>query len=231
MAFFIGGYMHQLLLSRTILDQPFIYEGLCPFLTSKDHVLVLLYSFFERFLPSKESYADLYRSGGDYDVKIRHQFGLYGASVEYLNYYEDDEKTRLEKIKRATVLFFPGGAPDEMLARFDEHQLTDLLKAFKGLTIGSSAGAMIQARRTHIYKDAEYPKFSYFQGLGYIEGFDYSVHYRRRIQQKKAIKKVFRESPQDIYAIPDDGALLVINGRVTCLGNARKLYTKKGVYR
>ena len=223
--------MQQLLLSRTILDQPFVYEGLRPYLTYKDHVLVLLYSFFERFLPTKEAYADLYRSGGAYDTKIRHQFGLYGASIEYLNYYEDDEKTRLEKIKRATVLFFPGGAPDEMLERFVEHQLIDVLKAFKGLTIGSSAGAMIQAKKTHIYKDAEYFKFSYFHGLGYVEGFDYIVHYRRRIQQKKAIKKVFREYPQDIYAIPDDGALLVTNGIVTCLGNAKQLYTKKGVYR
>jgi peptidase E len=223
--------MHQLLLSRTILDHPFIYNELRPYLTDQDHVLVLLYSFFERFLPSKEAYADLYRLGGEYDTKIRQQFGLYGASIEYLNYYEDDEKTRLEKIKRATVLFFPGGAPDEMLARFDEHHLTEHLKAFKGLTIGSSAGAMIQATRTHIYKDAEYPKFSYFHGLGYVLGFDFIVHYRRRIQQKKAVKKVFREHPQDIYAIPDDGALLIINGQLRCLGNARQIYSKKGVYR
>lgn len=223
--------MKQLLLSHTILDQPFIHQVLQAHLSSRDRVLVLLYSFFDRFLPTKEAYEKLYREGFEYDQKIKRQFGLYGAQVEYLNYYQDDASTRLEKLSRATVLFFPGGAPDEMLARLKEHHLIEPLQSFQGLIIGSSAGAMIQAKRTHIYKDHEYPKFSYFEGLGYISGFDYIVHYRRRIQQKKAIKKVFREYPQNIYAIPDDGALLVIDGKVTCLGSARQLYSKKGVFK
>ena len=223
--------MKQLLLSRTILNQPFVHDTLKHHLSEKDKVLVILYSFFKMFLPTQEAYDELYATGGEYDKKIQSQFGLYGAKVEYLNYYHDDEKTRLEKISHATVLFFPGGAPDEMLERFKEHNLIEPLMAFKGMTIGSSAGAMIQAKQTHIYKDHEYFKFSYFHGLGYIDGFDYIVHYRRRIQQKKAVKKVFREFPQNIYAIPDDGALFIEKGKVTCLGNARQLYNKKGVVR
>ncbi|MGA0351806.1 MAG: Type 1 glutamine amidotransferase-like domain-containing protein [Acholeplasmataceae bacterium] len=221
--------MKQLLLSRTILNQPFVHQTLKHHLGEEDKVLVILYSFFKMFLPTQEAYDELYATGGEYDKKIQSQFGLYGAKVKYLNYYHDDEKTRLEKISHATVLFFPGGAPDEMLERFKEHDLIEPLITFKGMTIGSSAGAMIQAKQTHIYKDHEYFKFSYFHGLGYIEGFDYIVHYRRRIQQKKAVKKVFREYPQNIYAIPDDGALFVEDGHVTCLGNARQLYNKKGV--
>jgi len=221
--------MKRLLLSRTILDAPFVYETLKDHLSSKDTVLVILYSFFQMFLPTQKSYDDLYMVGGDYDEKIKRQFGLYGATIEYLNYYHDDPETRKSKIDRATVLFFPGGAPDEMLERLKEHQLIDQLKSFKGMTIGSSAGAMIQAKQTHIYKDHEYHKFSYFHGLGYIDQFDYIVHYRRRIQQKKAVKKVFREFPQDIYAIPDDGALFVENNVVTCLGHAKQIYNKKGV--
>lgn len=221
--------MKRLLLSRTILDAPFVYDVLKHHLTSSDTVLVILYSFFERFLPTQKEYDDLYAPEGAYDLKMRRQLELYGANIEYLNYYHDDAKTRTEKINRATVLFFPGGAPDEMLERLKAHKLIEGLKNFKGMIIGSSAGAMIQATRTHIYKDQEYSKFSFFEGLGYVNGFDFTVHYKRRIQQKKAIKKVFRTYPQNIYSIPDDGALFVENGHVMCLGSARQLYNEKGV--
>lgn len=221
--------MKHLLLSHTILDHPNIMPTLKKHLTHEDHVLVILYSFFEMWMPSIEAYDAYYAKGGKYDLKIHAQLSKYGASYEYLNFFHDDPKTRLEKLSKATVLFFPGGAPDEMLERLKVHELIDPIKSFQGLTIGSSAGAMIHAKRTHIYKDHEYPKFSFFDGLGWIDGFDFSVHYRRRIQQKKAIKKMFRTYPQEIYVIPDDGALFVEDGKVTCLGSAKKMYTKKGI--
>ena len=127
------------------------------------------------------------------------------------------------------MLFFPGGSPDQMMDRLKKHDLIEKIKKFNGITIGSSAGAMIHLDKAHIYKDNDYKKFSYVKGLNFIKGFDFSVHYRRKVQQKKAIRKVWKEKPRDIYSIPDDGGLFYDQGEIHLLGSAKKIYDKSGI--
>jgi peptidase E len=223
--------MINVLLSRTILNAPWLYQSLKQYLKPQDRVLVVLYSFFSVYTGNQVMYDHYYQIGGEFDTKLKSQFLEYGIKddqIEYLNYYHDKKTKREEKLKRATILFFPGGAPDEMKERLIDHELFERLKQFNGVVIGSSAGAMIQASRTHFYKDHEYKKFSYFYGLDYLKEFDFVVHYRRRIQQKKAIRRVFYDHQIPIYAIPDDGAIIVSNGHVSCLGTAHMLYDHKG---
>lgn len=223
--------MKHLLLSRTILDHPDIYSEMKEHLKNHDKVLVLLYSFFDVWFPTASHYQAYYAEHNDYIQKMRRQFGRYDIhDVEFLNYYQDDKATRLKKISEATVLYFPGGAPDQMMKRFDQHQLIQPLKAFKGLTIGSSAGAMIHLKKPHLYKDDDYDKFQYIQGLGYVDGFDISVHYRRRNQQDKAIRRVVHEKHIDVYAIPDDGAIFIHNQHLKLLGSASKIMNQKGQF-
>lgn len=232
MGFFNGrGTMKHLLLSRTILDHPDVYSEMKKHLSQSDKVLVILYSFFDVWFPTEAHYQTYYDDQSDYVQKMKRQFALYQIdTIQFLNYYRDDKETRLKKISEATVLYFPGGAPDQMMKRFDQHQLIQPLKAFKGLTIGSSAGAMIHLKKPHLYKDDDYDKFQYIQGLGYLDGFDISVHYRRRNQQDKAIRRVVHEKHIDVYAIPDDGAMLIFDQHIQLLGTARKIMNKKGQF-
>lgn len=223
--------MKHLLLSRTILDHPDVYNEMKSHLSSKDKVLVLLYSFFDVWFPTPVHYHSYYGEQSIYVLKMKQQLSLYGIyDVTFLNYYSDDAATRLRKIKEATVLYFPGGAPDQMMKRLDQHQLIQSLKAFKGLTIGSSAGAMIHLKKPHLYKDDEYQKFQYMQGLGYLDGFDISVHYRRRNQQDKAVRRVVHEKHIDVYGIPDDGAIFIENTHIKLLGSASKIMNKNGQF-
>lgn len=222
--------MAHILLSRSILDDELIYDACKRYIKKEDKVCVLLYSFFAFQFDSEKSYQDFYKKDGAYDLKIRKMFQAYGiTNITYINYYEDNAATRLKKIKEATILFFPGGAPDEMISRIHAHGLKEEILSFKGHTIGSSAGAMIHFDTYHIYKDNEYKKFQFCEGLGFIQGFDICVHYKRKIQQHKALKKVRRTKHIDVYVLPDDSAIIVDEGQMTCIGHAKKYSDKKGI--
>lgn len=221
--------MAHILLSRSILDQKEIFKHVQQYIKKDDRVCVVLYSFFAFQLHSKKTYQEFYKSNGAYDLKIRKMFQAYGITeVSYLNYFEDNEETRLKKMREATLLFFPGGAPDEMMQRLNAHHLVEEIKSFKGHTIGSSAGAMIHFDTFHIYKDQEYKKFQFIEGLGLITGFDMCVHYKRKIQQHKALKKVRRIKKIDVYVLPDDGAMIVDEGKIKLIHTAKQYSNKKG---
>ena len=222
--------MAHILLSRSILDQPHIHESCKQYLTKDEHVVIMLYSFFDMHFPNKESYLKYYEPNGIYDQKMRYMFLSYGITkISYVYYYDQDLETKKSLIHQATVLYFPGGAPDLMMKRFESHGLFDTITSFKGHTIGSSAGAMIHFQKTHIYKDKEYHKFQWLEGLRLIHHFDICVHYQRRIQQKKALRKVRRERHIPIYVIPDDGAIVVDGDTIILLGHANMYSNKKGV--
>jgi peptidase E len=222
--------MAHILLSRSILDQKNIQEVCQNYLSQHDHVVIILYSFFDMHIPNKHAYESYYEANGLYDQKMRHMFLSYGITkISYIHFYDSNHEAKKNLIKKATVLYFPGGAPDLMLKRLKDHGLTEAITSFKGHTIGSSAGAMIHFERTHIYKDKEYRSFKWLEGLNFIKDFDISVHYRRRIQQKKALRKVRRENQLKTYVIPDDSAIIVDHDKVICIGNARLFSTTKGV--
>jgi peptidase E len=231
-AFFIGRVMAHILLSRSILDHTSIFKACETYLKKEDKVCIVLYSFFDAQLPSEQAYQDYYKKEGMYDLKIRKMFSAYGITeISYVHYYDDNKETRLKKIRNATILFFPGGAPDEMMRRFNEHDLTSEITSFKGHTIGSSAGAMIHFDTFHIYKDKEYKKFQLVSGLGLIKGFDICVHYQRKIQQHKALKKVRRLRHVDMFVLPDDGAMIVDEGHIMLIHTAKQYSNKKGIIR
>ena len=167
------------------------------------------------------------RSEGIYQNTGYSQIG--SKSGKWIHYYKDNKKTAIEKIKHANIIYFPGGAPDLMMMRINAFGIKEILEAHQGLFIGSSAGAMIQMASYHMSPDVDYPSFSYEIGLNLLKGFSIEVHYRRRKKQKAALRKVNRAFRQPIYAIPDDGALIVTQESITCIQSAKKIYNNKGV--
>ena len=221
--------MKHILLSRSIIHRDYMVENLKEYLHVGDKVVVLLYSFFEQFMPNESQYKTYYQVNGEYDLKVRKIFEPYGIKdIHYIEYYDYNHNNKKKLISQANVLYFPGGAPDDMMKRLSEHGLIDSLKTFKGVTIGSSAGAMIHFKRYHIYKDKEYNRFSFKEGLGYLDNFDIVVHYNRKIQQKKAIRRVFKTYKIPIYVIPDDGAMIIDNSEIKLIKSAKLLVDKKG---
>jgi len=224
--------MTNILLSRAILNQPYIYEQAKNYVKSTDRVVVLAFSFFPKDYPNQESYDLDFEKGGEYYLKIVNSFVPYGIPeehIEWVHYFKNDHDSAVKKLKKANIIYFPGGAPDLMMKRIQEFDLITTLESHKGVFIGSSAGAMIQVKNYHIAKDFDYDHFSYEEGLNLISGLSIEVHYRRKKVQRRAIKKVWRAYRHDVYGIPDDGMIIIDQDQVILVHSAVKLYDHKGV--
>ncbi len=218
--------MINILLSRGILDQDLVYETAKTYIKKEMSVCILAFSFFAETM-TMETYHTFYRAGGEYYEKMINMFSRYGITEKQIKWvYYDEVVTNKAKelIKTADILYFPGGAPDQMMNRIIEKSLYDVISSFDKIVIGSSAGAMIQQDFFHISPDAEYPNFSVHKGLQYIKDLGIEVHFRRRKIQKKAIRKISAIMRRPLYVIPDDGALILTDDKIITLGTARLYY-------
>jgi peptidase E len=224
--------MINILLSRSILGDPFMVSLLNRYILPHHRVAILAFSFFETDVANDAQYDALYEKGGTYYDKMIAMFAPYGileSQVTWIHYFKDNSITAIQKIKDADILYFPGGSPNLMMKRIHQFGIQEALENHQGLYIGSSAGAMIQFEHYHISKDREYARFSYEEGLKLLNGFSIEVHYNRKRKQKSGMKKVWRAWKEDIYAIPDDGAIVVNQGKIFIINSARQIYDRHGV--
>lgn len=225
--------MINVLMSRGILGTKPMVDALSDIIKKDHKVAILLYSFFDKDFQTEESYHDYYAPGSDYYLKMMDSFSPYGIGedqIAWINFYHDDFEAAKTKIKHADILYFPGGAPDQMMQRIIEKRLLESIEAHQKIYIGSSAGAMIQCYHYHISKDKDYHAFRYEKGLNLLHGFSFEVHYRRRKKQKAALRKVFRAYRHPIFTIPDDGALIIDPEGITMVGTADLLYDHRGIF-
>lgn len=224
--------MNHILLSRSILGMPEMIPYFKPYIRKNDQVLIVALSHFSKHISDEVTYNNYYEKGGEYYQKMVDSFAPYGineSQIKWIHYFKDNHESASQKIKDSDIIYLPGGAPDLMMMRIEAFGIKELLEAHQGLMIGSSAGAMIQMASYHMSPDEDYPHFSYEKGLDLLKGFSIEVHYRRRKKQKAALRKVNRAFHQEIYAIPDDGAIIVAQDGIQCLKSAKKIYHKKGV--
>jgi peptidase E len=196
-------------------------------------VCFLALSYFENQFISQEDYESHYQKDGEYYEKMVEQFSLYDIKPEQISWIIDGKDTyesAIKKIKDADILYFPGGAPDLFMKRIIKLGLRETIEAHTGHFIGSSAGTMIQFKNYYITKDQDYKRFSYEEGLDLLKGFFVEVHYRRRVQQKKAMRKVFRAYKEPIFGLPDDGLIIVTKDQIELIEPASILYSYQGIY-
>ena len=226
--------MTHILLSRGILAEPYIHAHLKSYIQPSDKVAVVAFSFFKEHVQTQQDYDALYLKDGTYYQKMVDAFKPYGIQekqISFLHYYNDDQQTLVKKINDASIIYFPGGAPDLLMERIHEKQLFSVIQNQQDkVIVGSSAGAMVQFDCFHISPDREYHKFQYLEGLGFLTGFGIEVHYRRRRKQKSSLRKVRRLKKIPLYAIPDEGALIIAHNQIKCI-KAYQLYNPKGVIR
>ncbi|MEG2158325.1 MAG: Type 1 glutamine amidotransferase-like domain-containing protein [Clostridia bacterium] len=153
-------------------------------------------------------------------------FGIKKRDITYVNYYKDSIETSKKKIADSTLLFFPGGLPDRLMDRLRERDLYDSVLNYQGEVImGASAGAMIQLAEYHITPDSDYSEYSYCNGFPFIKDFDIEVHYEATRLQKECIARAIRDKGKPVYAVCNDGGIIIDNGIVTPFSKVRK-YTK-----
>lgn len=217
--------MVNIMLSRSYIDNPYLYVYFKKYIKKGMKILVIPWSFY----PGSDY--DTYRPGGERYQKLVNQFIPYDIEerdIEWLDYYNDNHEIAVKKINKADLIYLTGGLPDKFFERIEEFNIKTNLEQFKGVMLGISAGACIQFGTYHLSPDADYKKFNIYPGLNIINDFGVEVHYGdRRRAQKKALKKANLIIPRTYYTIPDAGALIKDGNNIILINGAKKHQFKK----
>ncbi|RDY27107.1 peptidase S51 [Romboutsia weinsteinii] len=218
--------MVNILLSLYNFDSDWCYDTLKDIIKSNYKVLIAPLSYHEEWLKDNYDWYNTFNpNNGSHYKDIVSPFLSYGITednIYWINQFEDSREIILDKIESSDIIFFTGGYPDKMMDRFINYGLVKALENYKGIMIGSSAGAMVQIADYHISQDHDYDEFSYNKGLNIIKDFDIEVHYEDSIIQNESIRRCIKERGKPIYSIENEGAVLVIDGKATMLGKVKK---------
>lgn len=215
--------MVNILCCTPLIDSDWCYDAYKKYIKEGSKVTVIPFSFEDSKVKSAEDFSALYDidSGKYAEDFISHmaRYGIGKKDVTIVDYFKDNHDTAVSKIQTADIIYFTGGLPDRMYDRILEFGIEDAIKAHKGVVMGFSAGAMVQMGDYHITPDEDYPEYCYRRGLGFVTDFDIEVHFERNELQLNCIKRAIAEKGKNIYAIYNDGALLIDeDGRITELG-------------
>ena len=205
-----------IVLNHCDIDQKWIYMELKNRISNKDKVCILAFSFYDDTKNINDWNKQFKKGQGYFYPKYTDVFYTYGVkkeNIEWVNYFSDSKQEIENKIINSSILVLPQGAPDLLMKRLKEFKLKGIVKRYKGMIIGCSAGAMVMLDTYHITPDDEYPDFGYYTGLGLVKGFGIEMHYRNSRIQKECIEKVKKEKKIPVYGIYETGGLKVIDNK------------------
>lgn len=108
-----------------------------------------------------------------------------------------------------TIVYLPGGFPENIVKILKELKLTDVIKQCK-IVVGESAGSMFWSKRFFVYPDNDYAGYKCFRGIRFIKDFVILPHYnpwdieqRNKILESARRFKLFHR--EKIYLISDGG--------------------------
>ncbi|WP_242824092.1 Type 1 glutamine amidotransferase-like domain-containing protein [[Clostridium] dakarense] len=189
--------MVNILLSLYNFDEDWCFDTFKELIKPKHKVLIVPFSYHEDWLKNENDWNNAFNpKTGTHYREIISPFLSYKIpedNITWVNQFIDDKNCAKDKVKNSDIIFFTGGYPDKMMKRLKEFDLIDVLEDYKGIMIGSSAGAMIQIKEYHITKDNYYEGFSYNKGLNIIKDFDIEVHYENSDIQNMSISKCLNE--------------------------------------
>ena len=218
--------MVNILLDYYDINNPWLFDTLKNYIKPQYKVAIIAFSFRDNRVKSLMDWNALYgKNGGKYYgglVNAPMAYGIVEDNIEFLNYFVDNKETAARKIRSADILYFLGGLPDRMYERLREFDLVDIIMKHDGITMGYSAGAVIQLTEYHLSPDDDYPVFDYYKGLSLLRDFYVEVHYENTDVQNTAITRVLKEKKKTVYAFPiGKGAMVVENGEIHLLGDVK----------
>jgi uncharacterized membrane protein YkvA (DUF1232 family) len=221
-----GKAMVNILLEGFDIDAPWLYGELKNYIKPNHAVAVVAFSFRDNRVRTLSDWYALYgKASGKYYEGIVGGFAAYGVcedNITFVNYFTDTKESAARNIKAADIIYFLGGLPDRMMDRIKEFDLYDVLMRHEGISMGYSAGAVIQLAEYHLSPDDDYPEFGYYEGLPYLDDFYLEVHYEGTAVQDEAIRRVLAERGKTVYATAlGAGAILADNGNIKLLGDVK----------
>ncbi|MCF0105640.1 MAG: Type 1 glutamine amidotransferase-like domain-containing protein, partial [Holdemanella sp.] len=168
--------------------------------------------FKSHYAPGKDEYEDI--------VKEFVNYGISRRNIRLLNYFTDSNRKCRSMIYNADILFLTGGYPDRFLYRIDKKNIRKSIQNFKGIVMGTSAGAMIQFDKYHVTPEEEGQEYEYHDGLGLLSGFDIEVHYEDTYLHLSSLITDLKMHDIPIFALPNNGGMIVDGDDYMLLGDA-----------
>jgi len=225
--------MINILMNVYTIDDDWCFDYLKKYIIKGKNVLIVPLTFRDEVVSSICEWDSLYskRDGKYYTgiVNSLESFGILEKDIEWINYFVDTNKSFKEKIQSADIIYVPGGLPDKMYARLREFEILDELVKFEGVFLGYSAGAVLQLSEYYLSPDKDYKYYDYYKGIGYIDTFGIEVHYNETPTQIESIKRFINEKSKPVYAIYDDGGMIIDNTggplKINIFGNVKVFST------
>lgn len=225
--------MTHILVESYDLTAGYLQAEMRKHLRSGMKVCVVAFSFRDSQIADAAQWDAAYaRNGGRYFGSIVRPLLAYGIreeDVEFINCFADTPVSAAEKVKRADILYFPGGLMHRMVERIDEFELRKAILDHRGVIIGYSAGALIQLAEYHVSPDSDYPEFGYGQGLLLLKGLYLEAHYDGNPVQLACIARVLRERRRPVYAMANEkGAIVIDETGLKLLGDVHVFMPEEG---
>ncbi len=134
------------------------------------------------------------------------------STINTVNYSSTNSEIK-DKIARSDLVYLTGGVPSMLIERLRKMGVDSLLRDFKGVIVGRSAGALALCRKCVItYRSTSEVKV--IDGLG-LADIILKAHYRLGWDREL----VELSKTEDIFAVPKCSALIYNNGSISAINN------------
>ena len=153
-------------------------------------------------------------------------------SIEITDISAIDEKVWKPSFERADVLFFEGGSTYHLMRWLNKSSLSkmlpDLLK--DKVYVGASAGSMVTnfdlaLKLSQVIYEEDMLETEELKGLNFVD-FYFLPHLNSewfKKMREENVKKVGQEINRKIYALDDDSALKIVNGKIEVISEGEWL--------
>lgn len=185
---------------------------------------------------------DDYKKNEEYSEIIAKSLSLSGIKFQMSDLI-DSRNWLFSKglINNSDLIILLGGNPLEQIEFFNDIELKEKLKSYKGCLMGISAGTINMANFSYCSKDEEVEESIYYKGLG-VTQVNVEPHFD--INDKQRIDEILLEDSKkrSFVALPDESFIVVKKDDISLYGdgyyfyegnykkideNLNKLYSKK----
>ena len=130
-------------------------------------------------------------------------------------------------ILNSDLVIFMGGDPLDQITFFNDIEMKDILKRYKGVLIGISAGTMNMASKVYYSKDENIEKTVYYKGLG-LTNINVEPHFN--VNDEVRINEILLKDSikQPFIALPDESFIVIKKDETKLCGDA--YYFNDGKY-
>jgi peptidase E len=156
--------------------------------------------FFDSTYKRKRRLFDYFRSLG-------------ACTVDFADYSDPFEEIN-SRVECSDLIYLPGGLASVLVERLKNKSVDRLLRKYKGVVVGRSAGALALGKKCVVTKNRSNPISKLVSGIGLVD-FSVKAHYKP--SKDNALKRLSKE--EKIYAIPERSALVYDNGALSFIGD------------